>query len=408
MTAHQAFHRVAAMTRVLGVSPSGYYAWRKRPLSARACVDVELTAEIQAIHRESRGTYGAPRVHAELAARGIHVGRKRVARLMRRAGVHGVSRRRQFATTVRDESARPAPDLVDRQFQAAGPDRLWVADITYVPTWAGFLFLAVVLDAWSRRVVGWAMETHLRTELVLAALDMAVAQRRPTDVIHHSDQGCQYTSIAFGNRCREAGVQPSMGSVGDAYDNAMCDSFFATLECELLDRQRFHTPAEARLAVFDFIEGWSRYAASPLGARLPLAPRLRAGGGREWRRAARSTPPMRRSRFHDIVISEMPWHPGGGRRSRIPASRGSSCASRTPSGAPSSRRAPSTTPCPGVGRPCPNGFATSRVAHASEVLRVEVTRAALRPSPGGAPNWKRWRLAQAVRRAAPRRRKPRT
>ncbi len=273
MTAHQAFHRVAAMTRVLGVSPSGYYAWYKRPLSARACVDVELTAEIQAIHRESRGTYGAPRVHAELAARGIHVGRKRVARLMRRAGVHGVSRRRQFHTTVRDESARPAPDLVDRQFQAAGPDRLWVADITYVPTWAGFLFLAVVLDAWSRRVVGWAMETHLRTELVLAALDMAVAQRRPTDVIHHSDQGCQYTSIAFGNRCREAGVQPSMGSVGDAYDNAMCESFFATLECELLDRQRFHTPAEARLAVFDFIEGWynPQRRHSALGYLSPLA-----------------------------------------------------------------------------------------------------------------------------------------
>ncbi len=273
MTAHQAFHRVAAMTRVLGVSPSGYYAWYKRPLSARACVDVELTAEIQAIHRESRGTYGAPRVHAELAARGIHVGRKRVARLMRRAGVHGVSRRRQFHTTVRDESARPAPDLVDRQFQAVGPDRLWVADITYVPTWAGFLFLAVVLDAWSRRVVGWAMETHLRTELVLAALDMAVAQRRPTDVIHHSDQGCQYTSIAFGNRCREAGVQPSMGSVGDAYDNAMCESFFATLECELLDRQRFHTPTEARLAVFDFIEGWynPQRRHSALGYLSPLA-----------------------------------------------------------------------------------------------------------------------------------------
>jgi len=168
VTAHQAFHPVATTCRVLGVSPSGYYAWRKRPLSARACVDVELTAEIQAIHRESRGTYGAPRVHAELAARDVRVGRKRVARLLRRAGVHGVSRRRQFPTTVRDETARPAPDLVDRQFHAAGPDRLWVADITYVPTWAGFLYLAVVLDVWSRRIVGWAMETHLRTELVLA------------------------------------------------------------------------------------------------------------------------------------------------------------------------------------------------------------------------------------------------
>ncbi|OGL08292.1 MAG: transposase, partial [Candidatus Rokubacteria bacterium RIFCSPLOWO2_02_FULL_73_56] len=256
MTAHQAFHLIATQCRVLGVSPSGYYAWRKRPLSARARADVECAAEIAAIHRESRGTYGAPRIHAELAARGLHVGRKRVARLMRGAGLQGVSRRKPFRTTVRDETARPAPDLVDRQFTAAGPNQLWVADITYVPTWAGFLYLAVVLDAWSRRVIGWAMEAHLRTELVLAALDMAIAQRRPTDVIHHSDQGCQYTSVAFGKRCREAGVRPSMGSVGDAYDNAMCESFFATLECELLDRQRFRTQADARLAIFDFIEGW--------------------------------------------------------------------------------------------------------------------------------------------------------
>jgi len=256
VTAHQAVHRVATMCRVLGVSPSGYYAWRHRALSARTRTDVELTAQIQVIHRESRGTYGAPRVHAELAAHRVHIGRKRVARLMRGAGVQGVSRRKPFVTTVRDEGARPAPDLVERQFTAAGPDRLWVADITYVPTGAGFLFLAVVLDAWSRRVIGWAMEPHLRTELVLAALDMALTQRRPTEVIHHSDQGCQYTSFAFGRRCRAAGVRPSMGSVGDAYDNAMCESFFATLECELLDRERFRTQAAARLAVFDFIEGW--------------------------------------------------------------------------------------------------------------------------------------------------------
>jgi putative transposase len=256
VTAHQAVHRIATMCRVLGVSPSGYYAWRKRPLAPRARADVKLTAQIQVVHRESRGTYGAPRIHADLAAQGVRVGRKRVARLMRCAGVQGVSRRKQFRTTVRDETARPAPDLVDRRFTVDGPDRLWVADITYVPTWAGFLYLAVVLDAWSRRVIGWAMETHLRTELVLAALDMAVAQRRPTDVIHHSDHACQYTSLAFGRRCRDAGVRPSMGSVGDAYDNAMCESFFATLECELLDRHRFRTQADARLAVFDFIEGW--------------------------------------------------------------------------------------------------------------------------------------------------------
>src|SRR5881628_3603805 len=244
------------MCRVLGVSPSGYYAWRKRPMAARTRADVELTAYIDEIHRTSRGTYGAPRVHAELAALGIHVGCKRVARLMRALGVCGISRRKRPRTTLRDQTHRPAPDLVARDFAAAGPDRLWVADITYVPTRAGFLYLAVVVDAWSRRVIGWAMESHLRTELVVAALDMAVAQRRPSQVIHHSDQGCQYTSLAFGRRCREAGVRPSMGSVGDAYDNAMCESFFATLECELLDRERFRTQADARLDIFDFIEGW--------------------------------------------------------------------------------------------------------------------------------------------------------
>ena len=175
---------------------------------------------------------------------------------MRVSNTVGVSRRKSIHTTRRDPAARPAPDLVDRKFSASGPNQLWVADITYIPTWAGFLYLAVVLDAWSRRIVGWAMATHLRTELVLDALNMALGQRRPNDVIHHSDHGCQYTSIAFGNRCREAGVQPSMGTVGDAYDNAMCESFFATLECELLDRRKFRSQAEAKMAVFEFIEGW--------------------------------------------------------------------------------------------------------------------------------------------------------
>jgi putative transposase len=244
------------MCRVLGVSPSGYYAWAERRPSARAQRDEELVQRIRDIHETSRGTYGVPRMHAELAAEGTHVGRKRVARLMRVAHLEGVTRRRKYTTTVRDGSARQAPDLVARQFKADGPNRLWVADITYIPTWAGFLYLAVVLDAWSRRVVGWAMETHLRTELVLDALQFAVKQRQPSNVIHHSDQGCQYTSIQFGLRCKEAGVRPSMGSVGDAYDNAMAESFFATLECELLDRRRFKSQAEARMAVFEFIEGW--------------------------------------------------------------------------------------------------------------------------------------------------------
>jgi putative transposase len=256
VSAHQAVYPVATLCRVLGLSPSGFYAWRARPRSARAKADVVLGAQIEAIHTHARGTYGAPRIHAELRDEGIRVGRKRVARLMRAAGLVGVSRRKDRRTTVRDDRARPAPDLVARVFSAEGPNRLWVADITYVPTWAGFLYLAVVLDAWSRRVVGWAMATHLRTELVLTALEMALGQRRPEGVIHHSDQGCQYTALAFGQRCREAGVRPSMGSVGDAYDNALCESFFATLECELLDRRAFRSQAEARMAVFEFIEGW--------------------------------------------------------------------------------------------------------------------------------------------------------
>jgi hypothetical protein len=182
---------VATVCRVLGVSASGYYAWQGRPRSARSQADQALLGQIRAIHAHSRGTYGAPRIHAELAAQGVHIGRKRVARLMQAAGVVGVSRRAFITTTRRDAAARPAPDLVQRAFTVDGPDRLWVADITYIATWTGFLFLAVVLDAWSRRVVGWAMAAHLRTELVLDALNMAIAQRRPTAVIHHSDQGCQ-------------------------------------------------------------------------------------------------------------------------------------------------------------------------------------------------------------------------
>jgi putative transposase len=244
------------MCGLLGVSPSGYYVWVKRGGSSRTQTDETVLAQIRASHQRSRGTYGAPRIHFELATKGIRVSRKRVARLMREAGLQGVSRRRRVFTTVRDRQARPAPDLVQRNFTAESRDRLWVADITYIPTWTGFLYLAVVMDAWSRRIVGWSMATHLRTELVLAALNMAIRQRRPQAVIHHSDQGTQYTSLAFGQRCRQAGIRPSMGSVGDCFDNALCESFFATLECELLDRERFRTQDEARRAVFDFIEGW--------------------------------------------------------------------------------------------------------------------------------------------------------
>jgi putative transposase len=277
--AHRAVYPIATMCRILGVSPAGYHAWRERPPSARAEADAALTARIRTIHAASHGTYGAPRVHAELRAEGRRVGRKRVARLMRADGLAGVSRRKGVRTTRRGEDARrPAPDLVARDFTAEQPDRLWVADITYVPTWAGFLYLAVVLDAFSRRVVGWSMATHLRARLVLDALDMALWRRRPDDVVHHSDQGSQYTSIAFGTRCREAGVRPSMGSVGDCYDNALCESFFATLECELLDRRRFRSQVEARMAVFSFIEGWynPRRRHSALGYLSPVEYERRA------------------------------------------------------------------------------------------------------------------------------------
>ena len=218
MRANQARFPIAKVAHLLGVSLSGYYAWRDRDLSPRRQYDAVLKACISNIHHRSRGTYGAPRIHAELAADGIRIGRKRVARLMREISLAGVSRRKGTRTTRRDHRLRPAPDLVERRFEADAPGRLWVSDITYVSTWAGFLFLAVVVDAFSRRVVGWSMANHLRTELVLEALNMALWQRRPDNVVHHSDQGSQYTSYAFGKRCREMGVAPSMGSVGDCFD----------------------------------------------------------------------------------------------------------------------------------------------------------------------------------------------
>ncbi len=256
MSEHQADYPIRTLCRVLGVSPSGYYAWRDRPPSAREVKNQRLLERMREIHTFSRQTYGRPRIYAELRDEGWRVNHKRVARLMALDGLQGASRRKKWRTTKRDKDARPAPDLVDRDFAADRPDQLWVADITYVPTWSGFLYLAVVVDANSRRVVGWSMESHLRTTLVLQALNMALWQRNPDSVIHHSDQGTQYTSIAFGLRCKQAGVRPSMGSVGDAYDNAMCESFFATLECELLERKRFRNQAEAKMAVFDFIEAW--------------------------------------------------------------------------------------------------------------------------------------------------------
>jgi len=247
---------IATMCRVLGVSTSGYYAWRNRQPSRRAQENAALLEQIMILHAWSRQTFGAPRIHAKLVEDGIQVGHNRIARLMRLAGIQGVTRRKRRTTTQHNPEAQPADDLVNREFARTAPNQLWVADITCIPTGEGFLYLAVVVDTFSRRVVGWAMAARMKTQLVLDALEMAIRQRRPKGVIHHSDHGSQYTSVEFGRRCREAGIRPSMGSVGDCFDNALCESFFATLECELLDRHKFSTRAQAQGAVFDFIEGW--------------------------------------------------------------------------------------------------------------------------------------------------------
>jgi len=261
------------MCRLLGVSRSGFYAWEDRPMCQRRRTDLMLTGKIAAIHRRSHETYGAPNIHAELADdHGIRVGRKRVARLMRENGLRGATLRKFVVTTQSDPDAVKPLDLVQRRFFAETPDQLWVADLTYIPTWSGWLYLAMVLDVYSRKIVGWAMDTNMRTELILDALQMAVTQRQPRGVIHHSDRGSQYTSYAFGKRCQEAGIMPSMGSVGDAYDNAMAESFFATLEREVLNRRRFRSQAEARMAIFEWIEGWynPHRRHSGLGYRSPV------------------------------------------------------------------------------------------------------------------------------------------
>src|SRR5215212_4128264 len=254
--AEKAHHPVSQLARVLGVARAGYYAWTSRPPSERTMVDAYLGEQIRQIHDRSRGTYGAPRIHAELRlGLGVHVSRKRVARIMCEHGLQGVHRRRRGGLTRRDPAATPAPDLVQRRFAPPGPDQLWVADITQQRTDQGWLYLAVILDAFSRRVVGWSMADHLRTELVLDALDMAISQRQPPPgLVCHSDHGCQYTAFAYGRRLAASELVASMGTVGDALDNAVAESFFATLECELLDRYRWPTRSGLRTAIFDFIE----------------------------------------------------------------------------------------------------------------------------------------------------------
>ncbi len=257
--AEKANFSVKFMCDRLGVTRQGFYAWRKRPPCHRRVVDVAYTAVIKRIHTESRSNDGAPRIHAELADDyNIRCGRKRVARLMRQAGLVGCHRRRKVWTTKRDPDRAPAPDALKRDFTAPGPNRVWVADITYIPTWAGFGYLATVLDVFSRRIVGWSFANHMRVDLVVDAVDMAVSMRRPLPgVIHHSDQGGQYGARDFVRRCRRAGITISMGSVGDCYDNSMAESFFATLECELLHQHRFRNTTDARVEIMSFIDWYN-------------------------------------------------------------------------------------------------------------------------------------------------------
>jgi putative transposase len=255
--AEKATYPVAVLCRALQVSRAGYYAWACRRVSTRAQADAALTEQIRTIHNGSRGTYGVPRVHAELHAAGQQGGRQRVARLMQAAALHGCSRRRQrVCTTVTDPTATAAPNLVARTFQASRPNELWVGDITYIPTGEGWLYLATLLDVYSRRIVGWAMADHLRTELAVDALTMALQQRRPLSgqLVHHTDRGCQYTARAYQAVLTAHGVTCSMSRAGDCYDNALAESFFGTLKAELVHGQRWPSRRVARLALFEWIE----------------------------------------------------------------------------------------------------------------------------------------------------------
>jgi len=254
--AERATYPIAVLCRVLRVARAGYYAWAGRGASARAQADEELSTQIKEAHERSRGTYGVPRVHAALRAAGVRTSRRRVARLMRAGGLAGCCRRRRrVRTTVADPAHAPAPNLVARDFAAPATDRLWLGDITYVATHEGWLYLAVLLDARSRRVVGWAMADHLRTELALDALAMALQARRPPPgLVHHTDRGCQYTAAAYRQALAARGVVASMSRSGDCLDNAMAESFFATLKAEFVDDRVWPTRAAARTAIFEWIE----------------------------------------------------------------------------------------------------------------------------------------------------------
>ena len=269
----KASHSIAILCRVLEVSRSGYHAWRRRPPGPRAVEDARLTERIRELHTKRRGVYGSPRIWSDLVLDdGERIGRKRVERLMRQAGLSGLITKKWRATTIRVPGVRVAEDLLDRNFAAGAPNRCWVADITYLRTWEGWLYLVAVQDLYSRRIVGWAMADHLRAELVTDALQMALARRRPArGLIWHSDQGSQFVSLAFGQKARAAGIAQSMGSKGDCFDNAVAESFFATLKKELINRRSWPSKAELRTEVFDYIEVFYNRERrhSTLGQRSP-------------------------------------------------------------------------------------------------------------------------------------------
>ena len=258
IAAEKTNYPVAVMCRVFGVNRTGFHNWERRAPSDRALQNAWLTERIKQIHDASRGVYGAPRIHAELRMEhNIRVGRKRVARLMKAAGISGVRPRKRWKTTIRVPGVEPATDLVERQFRPTSPNVVWVADITFLRTGEGWLYLAAVQDAYSRQIVGWSMATHMRSTLVVDALKMALARRRPgPGLIHHSDQGSQYVSLAFGRAARQAGIAVSMGSRGDAYDNAVAETFFATLKKELVNRRSWPSRLELQSAVFEYIEAF--------------------------------------------------------------------------------------------------------------------------------------------------------
>ena len=258
ISAEKARTPVSVACELLGVSRSGYYAWATRAPSDRALSDAWLIEKIKDIHNDNRQVYGSRRVTAELRlSDGLVVSRKRVQRLMRAAGISGLVARKRGRTTIRVPGVRVADDLVQRDFRPAGPDVLWVADITYLRTWEGWLYLAAVQDAYSRRIVGWSMADHMRAELVVDALQMGLHRRRPgPGLVHHTDQGSQYVSLAFGQKARDAGIAVSMGSRGDCFDNAVAESFFATLKKELVHRRSWPTRRELTSEVFEYVEAF--------------------------------------------------------------------------------------------------------------------------------------------------------